>query len=72
MGVVDVCRASVDVKDRVSAAEKLGLVLVEPNFLVVEPDSSRGMGGGSSSLSEEIFGGFFEAALTSLDFSLLL
>lgn len=40
MGLVDVCRAAVDVKDRVSVAERLGVVLVESEASVVETDLS--------------------------------
>ena len=72
MGLVDVCRVPVCVNDRVSAAEKLGMVLVDSAFLVVETDFSWDIRGGSSSLSEEILGPSVEAAMTSLDFALLL
>ena len=40
MGLVGICRAPVDAKDRVSAAERFGVVLVESEALVVETDSS--------------------------------
>ena len=70
VGLVDVSRAPVD-KDRVSAAERLGEVLVESEASVMETDSSEDWGG-SSSLSEEILGISIEAGSTSLVFSLLL
>ncbi len=71
MALVDVCRAPVD-RDRVSAAERLGKVIVEPEALVVETGSSKDKGGGCSSLSDEILGFPVESAFTSLSFFLLL
>ena len=69
--LVDIGRASADVKERVSAAEKLGTVLVESEPSVVETVSPSGMGCNSSNLSGDIFGLAVKAVLTSLDSPLL-
>ena len=71
MGLVEVCRAPVD-KDRVSAAERLGKVIVESEVSVVETGASKDRGGACSSLSDEILGFSVESASTSLSFPLLL
>lgn len=69
--LADACKAPVD-KDRVSAAARLGEVLVDSISSVAEIDVSWDGGGGSSSLSEEILGLSTEAGFTLLGFSLVL